>query len=400
MDLLVSAARVHTGSAWLARGWVRCSTGRVAEVGTGTPPSEPDVVLDDGVLAPGLVDVQLNGGWGHDLADADSRGWAEVLTSLPTTGCTAVVPTFITAPVDQLVASLRRYAGLRASLDAAPGAARTLGVHVEGPFLSARRRGAHREEHLLDPRPELVDALVGAAPGSLLYVTLAPEREGALDAVRRFVAAGVRVSVGHSDATEEQTRAAADAGATQVTHLFNAQRPLHHREPGVVGAALIDPRLRVGLIADGHHVAAAAIALAFAAAPGRVVLVTDAVAALGMPPGRYRLGGVDLVISDGAPPLRDDGTIAGSALRMDDAVATAVACGVDLGTALAAATRVPADAVGRADLGRIEPGAAADLVHLAPDGGSVLRARRTWVGGCLAWSAGTATTATATRGKT
>lgn len=385
MDLLVSAPRVHTGSGWLVDGWVRCSGGRVAQVGTGPPPDEPDVVLTEGVLAPGLVDIQLNGGWAHDLADADAAGWSEVVTSLPTTGCTAVVPTFITAPVEELVASLRRFATQRPRLDAIPGAARTLGVHLEGPFLSARRKGAHREEHLLDPRPELVDELVDAAPGSLLCMTLAPEREGGLDAVRRLVARGVRVSVGHSDATEAQTRAAADAGATLVTHLFNAQRPLHHREPGVVGAALADPRLRVGLIADGHHVAPTVVAVAFAAAPGRVVLVTDAASALGMPPGRYRLGGVDLVVADGAPPLRDDGTIAGSSLRMDDAVATATASGVDLGAALAAATKVPADAVGRADVGRLEQGAAADLVHLAPDGARPLRARSTWIGGTLAW---------------
>ncbi|SDQ15446.1 N-acetylglucosamine-6-phosphate deacetylase [Quadrisphaera sp. DSM 44207] len=384
---VVAAPRVHTGSAWLEPGWVRWEGERVVDVGSGQPPSRPSAELADGVLAPGLVDAQLNGAFGHDLVDADAAGWSEVLSLLPSTGTTAAVPTFITAPVEELAGALRRRAALHPGLEELPGAARAVGVHLEGPFLSSRRRGAHREHLLVDPAPEAVDALVDAAGGHLVYLTLAPERSGALDAVRRLAAAGVRVAVGHSDASEAQARAAADAGATLVTHLFNAQRPLHHRDPGVVGAALADPRFTVGLIADGHHVAPSAVAIAFAAAPGRVMLVTDATAALGMRPGRYSLGGVEVEVPADGPPVRADGTMAGSSLRMDDAVAGAVACGVDLGTALAAATRVPADALGRTDLGRLEPGSAADLVHLGPDGESSLRARATWVRGRLAWSA-------------
>ena len=259
-----------------------------------------------------------------------------------------------------------------------------LGIHLEGPFLSERRRGAHNAAYLRDPDPDAVDALLDAAPGLVRIVTLAPERRGGLDAVRRLVEAGVLVSVGHSDALGEQVYAAADAGARMVTHLFNAQRPLHHREPGVVGAALSDQRLTAGLIVDLHHVNAEACRIAFASAPGRIVLVTDAAAPAGMPPGRYELGGEPVVLEPGQPPLREDGTIAGSSLALDEGVANAVGIGIDLLTAVEAATRIPADLVGRADLGRIEPGARADLVWLGED----LRAASTWIKGVPVHGAG------------
>jgi N-acetylglucosamine-6-phosphate deacetylase len=191
----------------------------------------------------------------------------------------------------------------------------------------------------------------------------------------------VLVSIGHTDATAAQAEAAADAGARMVTHLFNAMRPLHHREPGVIGQALVDPRLSAGLIADLHHVAAQVCRLVFAAAAGRVVLVTDAVAAAGMPPGDYDLGGQQLAVDPLGLPRRPDGTIAGSGLRLDAAVANVVAAGVDLPTAVDAATRLPADLVGRSDLGRIAPGAKADLTWLGDD----LSTRATWLGGALAY---------------
>jgi N-acetylglucosamine-6-phosphate deacetylase len=336
-----------------------------------------DVRLPTGLLAPGLVDLQVNGCFGVDLVDADTEQWAAVCRRLPETGVTAFMPTFITAPVHELAAALRRTAAL---LPALPDpAARVLGVHVEGPFLSPRRRGAHNPDWLCDPAPDAVEELLTAAPGLLRMQTLAPELPGALAAIRRLTDAGVLVSVGHSNATAAEVEAAADAGARMVTHLFNAQRPLHHREPGVVGQALVDPRLTSGLIADLTHVVGPVCRLAFQAAPGRIVLITDAVGAAGMPPGRYVLGGQEVVVDGGGLPLRADGTIAGSGLRLDDAVANVVAEGVDLATALAAATRLPADLIGRPDLGRIAPGAVADLIWLDDD----LRTRATWLGGEL-----------------
>ena len=254
-----------------------------------------------------------------------------------------------------------------------------LGVHLEGPFIASSRRGAHNPDWILGPDPRTIGALLAAGSGLVRVVTLAPEVDGGLAATEQLTAAGVRVSVGHSDATADQVSAAADAGARMVTHLFNGQRPLHHREPGVVGQALADARLTSGLIADLHHVAGSVAALAFRAAPGRIFLVTDAAASAGMAAGRYVLGGepIDLPDEDGAPPVRADGTLAGSALRMDAAISNMVAAGIDLAGAVAAATRIPADLIGRPDLGRIAAGAAADLTWLSAG----LTTAATWVAG-------------------
>ena len=367
------APRVVVPGAVLEDAVVELDGGRVVEVRSG---GHADVDLGHGVLAPGLVDLQVNGCYGVDFVEASAQEWDALTHRLLETGVTSLLPTFITAPVDRLADALRRTSEVLAALPDRPRA-RVLGVHLEGPFLSEQRRGAHDPQWLRDPSPADVAALLDAGAGLLRLVTLAPERAGALDAVRALVDAGVLVSVGHSDATAAQVEAAADAGARMVTHLFNAQRPLLHREPGVVGQALADDRLTSGLILDLHHVSAQAARIAFAAAPGRVALVTEAAAPAGMPPGRYALGGQPVVLEDGRPPLRDDGTIAGSALRLDDAVANAVGLGLDLATAVAAASTVPADLVGRPDLGRIAAGATADLVWLDDE----LRTRATWVAG-------------------
>lgn len=338
--------------------------------------------LSEGILAPGMIDMQINGAFGVDFAAARKAGWKTALTHLPSTGATSIVPTFITAPLDQLIAAVQAYGQRQDHFNRQDGLARTLGLHLEGPFLSPAHCGAHNSTLLRDPDNAAVRDLIHAAAGSLAYVTLAPERPRAIDAIRQFVAAGIRVSVGHSDATDDMMDAAAEAGASLVTHLYNAQRGFHHREPGVVGASLTDDRFTLGLIADLHHVAPIAVRLAFAAASGRIALVSDAVAALGMPPGRYELGGEIVQVADG-PARRIDGTIAGSTLRMDNAIANAVACGVPLPQAIAAATSTPADALGRPDLGRLIPGAFADVVWLGDD----LRTRATWIDGELAYFA-------------
>jgi len=378
-ELLITAPRVLPGTggpAAFAPGYVLIDRGVVAEAAGGPPPREPDLALGSGYLVPGLIDLQVNGGFGVDLAGLDPAGWARLVRRLPETGTTAFLPTFVTAPVDELGGALR-FASVFVA-DPPPGA-RVLGVHQEGPFLSPSRAGAHRRDLMVPPSPAAVAALLTAGAGVLRVVTLAPEVEGGLAAVHALVSAGVVVSVGHSDATAGQVAAAADAGARMVTHLFNAQRPFHHREPGVVGQALADPRLTCGLIADPSHVSPAACAIAFAAAPGRICLVTDAAAPAGMPPGRYRLGGelVEVRPGNDQAPRLTDGTLAGSVLRMDQAVANTVAAGVGLVEAVAAATRTPADLIGRPDLGRLTPGAAADLAWLGDD----LRARAAWVAG-------------------
>lgn len=375
-SLLITAERVIMTPAdgptrVVSPGYVRVEDGVIAEAGEGAPPGA-DVRLADGLLAPGLVDLQVNGFFGHDMADAGEAGWREVVTRLPETGVTAFLPTFITAPVAAQAEALRRTRDLLPKL---PSGTRVLGVHLEGPFLSPERKGAHNAAHLTDPAPEAVETLLET--GLVKLVTLAPERDGALGAIRRLTEAGVLVSVGHSDATAAQAAAAADAGARKVTHIFNAQSGVHHRDPGVAVQALIDERLHPGLILDLHHVGPEVARLVLRAAAGRVVLVTDAASAAGMPPGTYELGGEPITMPEQGPPLRADGTIAGSGLRLDEAVGNAIGLGLDPAAAVDAATRVPADLIGRPDLGRIAPGAAADLVWLGPDH----RARTTWING-------------------
>jgi N-acetylglucosamine-6-phosphate deacetylase len=387
---LIPAAEPADGAATiLAPGYVVCDGGTIAEVGSGPAPGPPDIELRTGYLLPGLVDLQVNGYFGIELGDADPAGWADVTHRLPSTGTTAFLPTFITSPVDDLVAALRGTASFAHDLrgpvpaDAGapgiPGGARVLGVHLEGPFIAASRRGAHNQDWIIPPDEATIGRLLAAGAGLVRVVTLAPEIDGGMAAIKQLTDAGVLVSVGHSDATAAQVAAAATAGARMVTHLFNGQRPLHHREPGVVGQALIDTRLVSGLIADLHHVVGPVAALAFRAAPGRIALVTDAAASAGMAHGRFVLGGepIELASRDGAPPVRADGTLAGSALRMDAAIANMVRAGIGLPDAVAAATRIPADLIGRADLGRIAQGAAADLVWLTDD----LTTAATWVAG-------------------
>ncbi len=384
-DRIVPAVAVPrpTDSA-IAPGYVLVRDGVIEAVGEGAPPRAPDVRLEAGVLVPGFVDLQVNGYFGVELDAVRAAEWQLVAARLPETGTTAFMPTFITAPVPQLARALRQATRLAGRLagEPAPGA-QVLGVHLEGPFISPLRAGAHHKDWMTDPAPEAITELLDAGGGILKIVTLAPERPGALDAITRLTEAGVLVSVGHTDALARQVAAAATAGARMVTHLFNAQRPLHHREPGTPGQALSDPRLTSGLIADFYHVAPEVCAIAFAAAPGRICLVTDAAACAGMPPGTYLLGGepIELPAGDGTPPVRAGGTLAGSALRMDVAVANMVRAGAGLASAVAAATRIPADLIGRPELGRIAPGARGDLTWLGDD----LRARATWVGGDLVY---------------
>jgi N-acetylglucosamine-6-phosphate deacetylase len=376
----------------LSPGFVVVENGTISEVGQGAPPRPADVALPDGILAPGFVDLQVNGYYGVEFQQADAASWNAVARRLPETGTTSFLPTMITAPVGELAAGLHDAAQFVPRMNAG---ARVLGVHVEGPFIATARRGAHNPAWITPPTPGAIAELLAAGDGLLRLVTLAPEVPGALAAIEQLSAAGVLVSIGHTDAVASQVADAAAAGARKVTHLFNAQRPLGHREPGVVGQALTDPRLTSGLIADLHHVTGPACEIAFAAAPGRIVLVTDAAACAGMPAGEYLLGGEPITLppGDGAPPVRADGTIAGSALRMDRAVANIVSLGIPVPTAVAAATRRPADLIGRPDLGRLAAGAAADMVWLSPQ----LATRAAWVGGRLAYSDGAAAELAAAR---
>lgn len=378
MGHLISARAVVDVDVDLEPGWVEIEGGTIVASGTGVPPRAADE-HHEGILAPGLIDAQINGAYGADFAVARDDDWERIVDGLAATGVTAIAPTFITAPVDDLVEQLRAYSRQRARLADRRGATRLLPAHVEGPFLSAACKGAHREHCLVDPTPERVDALIEAGGADLGYVTMAPERAGGIAAIERFVAAGVRVSIGHSDADDATVTRAVDAGATLVTHLYNAQRPLRHRDGGVVGVALTDDRLAPGLIADLHHVDPIALRVAFACAADRIMLVTDNLATFAMAPGRYELGGEPVVIVEGQPARRDDGTIAGAAVRLDACIGNVVrVAGVDPAAAIRAASTVPARALGAPESGTLAAGTPADLVVLDP---VRFQVTSTWIGG-------------------
>ena len=307
---------------------------------------------DAAVLAPGFVDLQVNGHDDVDCASAAGADWARMDELLLAQGVTTWCPTLVTQPLERFEAPLARITEAAARPGGHPAIA---GAHLEGPFLGGAP-GAHRREHI---KPLDLDWL-SRLPEIVRVVTLAPELDRAAEAIRLLVERGVLVSLGHSTATYEQALAGADAGARLVTHLFNGMGPLHHRSPGLVGAALHDPRLTPSLIADGVHVHPAVLGVAFAATDP--VLVTDAV---GWRRGNLGEGRVAMV--DGAPRLAD-GTIAGSALTMDAAIRRVVhEAGVPIARAIEAAASRPAALLGLHDRGAIAPGRRADLVALTPD---------------------------------
>lgn len=348
----IAASRVLTPDGFVGPAEVVVDGGLIVAVAPVSALDAPDLVL-----APGFVDLQVNGVDDIDVA-SPTADWDRLDQLVVATGVTTWCPTLVTAPLDDMAARLAR-------IPAGPSIA---GAHLEGPFLGGRP-GAHPPELL---RPLDLDWLA-ALPPTVRIVTIAPELDGAVEATRLLAGRGVTVSLGHSSATLAQVLACADAGARMVTHLFNGMEPLHHREPGVVGAALTDDRLVAGLIADLVHVHPAAIEVAFRAKPARIALVTDAVAWRGA-----RIGRIEIV-HDGAAPRLPDGTLAGSSLTMDTAVRNVVtATRVPLADALVAASSTPAALVGLTDRGRIAPGARADLVAL--DAGS-LCVRGVWRGG-------------------
>ncbi|PZF31647.1 N-acetylglucosamine-6-phosphate deacetylase [Curtobacterium sp. MCPF17_051] len=369
---LVRAARVVDAAGTTADGWVLVVGDTIHATGSGPEAPAADRVVDlgDGVLTPGFVDLHGHGGATEAYED-DSFDRSLVMHR--SHGTTRSVLSLVANPVPALAASLAR---VRAVMATDP---LVLGVHLEGPFLSPHNKGAHNESFLIDPTPAAVDALLGAGEGVLRQVTIAPELSGALDAVRRFVEAGVTVAVGHTVGTYDQARAAFDAGATILTHACNAMPGLHHRAPGPIGAAVADDRVTLELILDAVHVHPVVADTLFRATPGRVALITDAMGAAGAADGSYRLGSLDVTVTDGVAHVAGTETIAGSTLTQDVALRNAVSlAGRTLPEAVAALTSVPAAALGLGDrLGRLAPGFAADLVALSPS----LEVQRVWGGG-------------------
>ncbi len=364
---VLTARHVVTPDGVLSPGIVELDGDRIAAV------SPTSGVVEDRTLAPGLVDVQVNGIDDVDVASARGADWDRLDHLLLAQGVTTWCPTLVTAPLDRYGARLDRVAAAadRPTGPDDPPRPHIAGAHLEGPFLGGRP-GAHPVELIRDPDA----AWLADLPPVVRLVTLAPEAPGALEAVAVLAGRGVLVSLGHTDATWEQAEAGIDAGARLVTHGFNGMRGLHHREPGMLGAALADDRVAVSLIADGVHVHPQALRIAFRCKPrGRVLLVTDSVAWRGR-----RVGGIG-VENDGTAARLPDGTLAGAVIGLDRAVGLVVqASGIDLADAVHAASTAPADLLGLGDRGRLAPGARADLIDLDAD----LRCRTTWLAGRVA----------------
>jgi N-acetylglucosamine-6-phosphate deacetylase len=356
------AARVLNGEGGTSASpaWLVMGDGRIVATGTGPAPAGA-IDLGDALLAPGYVDIQVNGTGAVDFARAPVAEIVETVDRLVAGGCTAMLPTICSAPLDAYAEILDRLAAVRAARPES-----VLGVHIEGPFLGGAP-GAHPPDLVRDVDVDWLAALCDRSGDLVRIVTLAPEADPGFGGIAALRARGVVVALGHSTVDLDGARAAADAGATVVTHLFNGMGPLHHRAPGLAGAALSDRRLVPSIIADGIHVHPMMLRLALHARPD-AVLVTDAVAT-----------GPPVEVRDRAAYL-PDGTLAGSTLTMARAVRNVAALGTAPAAAVRCASGNPSRVIGAPEHGRVAPGCRADLVALDP---TTLEVRAVWCGGSM-----------------
>lgn len=312
------------------------------------------------VLAPGLVDIHIHGSAGHDLMEGSPSSLAAIETFLARRGVTSYLPTTVTASREATLYALKKL-GRACDSGASTGRAKPRGLHLEGPFISTAKCGVHPVADILAPDITLLDDFWDASASQVRMLTMAPELPGAVEFIRHARKLGIRISVGHSNATAAETYAAIDAGASHATHTFNAMRALDHREPGILGAVLSDPRLSADIIVDKVHLAPEAVRLFFRAKGGdRSVLITDAISATGMPDGVYRLGGFDVEVRHDTCLL--NGRLAGSVLTLEKAVRNLTEiCGVPLAFAVRCASTNAARSAGLERVGALEPGCAADI---------------------------------------
>lgn len=355
--MLISAAQVLLEDASeLAAGWVEIAGERIVATGAGEPSRTADLVVD-GTLIPGYVDAHSHGGGGASFVTEDPATALVATAAHRRRGTTSMVASLVTGAYSDLH---RQVACLAELVDAGE----LLGIHLEGPWLAEKYKGAHPPALLVDPLPAEVAALLETGRGTVKMATIAPERAGAMESIRLMAEAGCLAAVGHTDADFETAVAAIEAGARGATHLFNAMPALLHRAPGPALALWRDQRVILELVMDGVHVRPELVAWVMATAPGRVALVTDAMAAAGASDGDYMLGELPVEVRDGVARLAGQDTIAGSTLTLDRAVRNAVAAGAGLVDAVRAASTVPADYLGLDGVGRIASGKRADLVVL------------------------------------
>ena len=377
MPLVAYTSRIlYTPQKAISHAVVLVEDGQIMKLGERNaveiPSNAQEHDFGDGIIAPGFVDIHIHGSAGYDVMQADASGRRAFEQFLARHGVTAYYPTTVAAPVATLESALGRLADTIEDADrdgsGHAGGAQPLGIHLEGPFLSHARCGAHLPEHLLAPTMKAFEKFWQAARGHIQLMTIAPELEGALEVIAAATRRGVCVSLGHSDADLEVTRPAVAAGARHATHTFNAMRPLRHRDPGIVGEILTNPHLTADVIADGVHLDPTIVQLFLnAKEKDGAVLITDATSATGMPDGKYRLGTLEVELKDGV--IQREGKLAGSVLTMDHAVRNAMKfAGRNLQQAVTLATSNPARVAGLPSKGSLKPGADADFVVLNAGG--------------------------------
>lgn len=382
-ELWIENVRVVAEAGLMEGGAVRVVSGRIVAVATGPAPREDaSPVLDGGggLLIPGLIDVHIHGASGHDMMDGTRASIEEVSRACAATGCTSFLVTSVSSTLEALLRLVDR---VREVIGQEPGAA-IAGIHAEGPYLNVKRKGMQNEAFLRHPSlPEMRQVLDHAGP-LLRMVTLAPELPGGLELTTFLRERGVIVAVAHSDATYDEALAAFRHGASHVTHCFNGMRPIHHRDPGLIVAAFEAPHVSVQAIVDHVHLHPATVRLMHRLkGPGGMVLITDALQAMGLGDGEYSFGGHAVTVRDGVARLAD-GTLASSTVTMNGALRNTVGIGIPLVDAVTMAATTPADLLGLPHKGRIAVGADADLVLLDEE----YRVCWTMIGGRMVFQAG------------
>jgi N-acetylglucosamine-6-phosphate deacetylase len=373
---VIHASRILTPQEEILDGVILVEGSRISAVGhrdeIRIPEDAIDFVGSGMTVVPGFIDVHIHGAGGHDVMEGNAQALDRVTSTVARRGTTSIVATTVTADREQTCRSIEgiaRYIRLRENAEERPRfGAEILGIHLEGPFISKERRGVHPLEDIAAPSLTVLDDFLDAGDGLVRIVTIAPEVPGAIELIKHAVSKGIIAAIGHTDAEYEQARAGIRAGARHAVHMFNAMRPFSHRDPGVIGAVLTDPEVTAEVIADGVHVAGAAIqVLLLAKGLDQVILVSDGIAATGMRDGSYRVGTLQVEVSGGVA-RNSEGKLAGSTLTLDRAIRTLVGLGVSLTDAIRMATLLPARRLGIAGKkGIIAPGADADIVALDSD---------------------------------
>lgn len=368
MRTVLTALRLLTPDQTIEHPIVVVEDGLIAELTSQSHSQLPPgrhVELPEATLIPALFDVHIHGCAGHDVTEATDSALNRIGAFLAGRGVGAYCATTVTAPLDFL---LRALSGLARLITTPLDGARPVGIHLEGPFLSPHRRGAHTESQLLTPSVALFDRMWQASEGNIRIMTIAPELPGAEETIAHAAKLGVRVSLGHSDANTDAARRGVRAGAVTATHTFNAMRQFDHREAGLIGEVLTNDNLFAEIICDGLHVDPAIVRLFWRAkGPNRALLITDAMAGTGMPDGTWWLGELEVHVKNGRAMIGED-TLAGSTLTLDRAVANFTQfAGATLAESVALATRNPARMTGLdAEIGTLAPGRAADIAVLSP----------------------------------